>query len=117
MSAFKSSDRGPPSAARSSAKIDMSLVHTKRNAKSQAPDSSQFRSTSPKHRLGHMAKVKFIGTMGSAGILCLDEQTADSKGAKVNITNKKPGVILVVEDEFLIRLDAVDMIREAGFDA
>ena len=63
-----------------------------------------------------MAKVKFIGTMGSAGILCLDEQTADSKGAKVNITNRKPGVILVVEDEFLIRLDAVDMCFAEIFD-
>ena len=49
--------------------------------------------------------------------MCLDEQTLRSESTKVNIENKKPGVILVVEDEFLIRLDAVDMIREAGFDA
>jgi two-component system, response regulator PdtaR len=28
----------------------------------------------------------------------------------------KPFVVLIVEDEFLIRMDAVDMIRDAGFD-
>jgi CheY-like chemotaxis protein len=28
---------------------------------------------------------------------------------------KRP-VVLIVEDEFLIRMDAVDMIRSAGFD-
>ena len=33
---------------------------------------------------------------------------ADSRG-------KRP-VVLIVEDEFLIRMDAVDMIRSAGFD-
>lgn len=49
--------------------------------------------------------------------MCLDEQTSKSESTKVNIPNKKPGVILVVEDEFLIRVDAVEMIREAGFDA
>ena len=30
--------------------------------------------------------------------------------------NERP-VVLVVEDEFLIRMDAVDMVRTAGFDA
>jgi two-component system, response regulator PdtaR len=30
-------------------------------------------------------------------------------------TSKKP-VVLIVEDEFLIRMDAVDMVRAAGFD-
>ena len=28
----------------------------------------------------------------------------------------KKSVVLIVEDEFLIRMDAVDMIRDAGFD-
>ena len=28
----------------------------------------------------------------------------------------KPVVVLIVEDEFLIRMDAIDMIRSAGFD-
>ncbi|QPF88221.1 response regulator [Bradyrhizobium genosp. L] len=36
--------------------------------------------------------------------------------AHVNISRRKAGVVLVVEDEFLIRLNAVDMIRQAGFD-
>jgi CheY-like chemotaxis protein len=31
-------------------------------------------------------------------------------------TNERTHVILVVEDEFLVRLDAVDMIRNAGFE-
>jgi CheY-like chemotaxis protein len=31
--------------------------------------------------------------------------------------SERTHVILVVEDEFLVRLDAVDMIRNAGFDA
>ena len=30
---------------------------------------------------------------------------------------KERPVVLVVEDEFLIRMDAVDMVRAAGFDA
>jgi two-component system, response regulator PdtaR len=30
-------------------------------------------------------------------------------------TSKKP-VVLIVEDEFLIRMDAVDMVKAAGFD-
>jgi two-component system, response regulator PdtaR len=29
---------------------------------------------------------------------------------------KKPPIVLIVEDEFLIRMDAVDMVRAAGFD-
>jgi CheY-like chemotaxis protein len=33
----------------------------------------------------------------------------------VQLENKRP-VVLIVEDEFLIRMDAVDMIRAAGFD-
>ena len=31
-------------------------------------------------------------------------------------SGRKPFVVLIVEDEFLIRMDAVDMIRDAGFD-
>ena len=31
-------------------------------------------------------------------------------------TNERRPVILIVEDEFLVRMDAVDMIRAAGFD-
>ena len=30
---------------------------------------------------------------------------------------KERPVVLVVEDEFLVRMDAVDMVRAAGFDA
>jgi two-component system, response regulator PdtaR len=33
----------------------------------------------------------------------------------VQLENKRP-VVLIVEDEFLIRMDAVDMVRAAGFD-
>jgi CheY-like chemotaxis protein len=33
-----------------------------------------------------------------------------------NFETKRP-VVLIVEDEFLIRIDAVDMVRSAGFDA
>src|ERR1700693_6112673 len=31
-------------------------------------------------------------------------------------SERRPSVVLIVEDEFLIRIDAADMIRTAGFD-
>ena len=31
-------------------------------------------------------------------------------------SNEKRHVVLIVEDEFLIRMDAVDIVRDAGFD-
>jgi two-component system, response regulator PdtaR len=33
------------------------------------------------------------------------------------MTESKRPVVLIVEDEFLIRMDALDMVRAAGFDA
>jgi CheY-like chemotaxis protein len=33
------------------------------------------------------------------------------------MTESRRPVVLIVEDEFLIRMDAVDMVRAAGFDA
>jgi len=33
------------------------------------------------------------------------------------VTESRRPVVLIVEDEFLIRMDAVDMVRAAGFDA
>jgi two-component system, response regulator PdtaR len=33
------------------------------------------------------------------------------------MTESKRPVVLIVEDEFLIRMDALDMVRSAGFDA
>ena len=39
------------------------------------------------------------------------------KDVRVGQQIKERPVVLVVEDEFLIRMDAVDMVRAAGFDA
>jgi CheY-like chemotaxis protein len=41
---------------------------------------------------------------------------AGKSGAKVNASADRAHVILVVEDEFLVRMDAADMIRNAGFE-
>jgi two-component system, response regulator PdtaR len=35
----------------------------------------------------------------------------------MNIPVPKPPIVLVVEDDFLLRMDAVDIVRNAGFEA
>ena len=35
----------------------------------------------------------------------------------MNISVPRPPIVLVVEDDFLLRMDAVDIVRNAGFEA
>jgi CheY-like chemotaxis protein len=40
-----------------------------------------------------------------------------SKDGRMSIAVKKRPVVLVVEDDFLLRMDAIDIVRGAGFEA
>jgi CheY-like chemotaxis protein len=50
--------------------------------------------------------------MISAGFVVLS-----AKDGRMNIAVKKRPVVLVVEDDFLLRMDAVDIVKDAGFEA
>ena len=63
-------------------------------------------------RPGAARNRRHAGTKTISGAYCL---FAGSEDAWVLLSPKRP-VVLIVEDEFLLRMDAVDMIAAAGFE-